>query len=122
MSRYIETLVNNKMAEIAAGANVYEVGRVTAVKGYIVEAAGLSGIAYFERVRIGDRAEGYVTVVGRNSVKISVVTREAGIKIGDPVVALGKEFTAQFSPSSISHVIDIFGRDCIQDALFDNWL
>ena len=73
-----------------------------------------------ERVIIGGHSEGYVNSIGRGSVKISVVRRGAPIYVGDVVTATGEEFKAMYSPSSVGHIIDIFGTECLQDAVFED--
>ena len=53
-------------------------------------------------------------------MKISVVRRGAPIYVGDVVTATGEEFKAMYSPSLVGHIIDIFGTECLQDAVFED--
>ncbi len=107
----INTVIQEKIADIKAGTNAYSTGRVRLVREYIVEATGLDGVAYFERVLIGDHAEGYVDAVRQDCVLIALTRMEGKVLVGDRVVATGKEFSAQFSPLSLGHIVDIFGED-----------
>ena len=116
----MEEMIGKKIAAIQNGGNVYSAGRITTVKEYILEADGLEDVAFMERVIIGGHSEGYVNSIGRGSVKISVVRRGAPIYVGDVVTATGEEFKAMYSPSSVGHIIDIFGTECLQDAVFED--
>ena len=120
MANYMEEMIGKKIAAIQNGGNVYSAGRITTVKEYILEADGLEDVAFMERVIIGGHSEGYVNAIGRGSVKISVVRRGAPIYVGDVVTATGEEFKAMYSPSSVGHIIDIFGTECLQDAVFED--
>ena len=120
MANYMEEMIGKKIAAIQNGGNVYSAGRITTVKEYILEADGLEDVAFMERVIIGGHSEGYVNSIGRGSVKISVVRRGAPIYVGDVVTATGEEFKAMYSPSSVGHIIDIFGTEWLQDAVFED--
>ena len=120
MANYMEEMIGKKIAAIQNGGNVYSAGRITTVKEYILEADGLEDVAFMERVIIGGHSEGYVNSIGRGSVKISVVRRGAPIYVGDVVTATGEEFKAMYSPSSVGHIIEIFGTECLQDAVFED--
>lgn len=111
MEHTISSVIDQKIADIKAGTNAYGTGRVRLVREYIVEATGLDHAAYFERVTIGDHAEGYVDAVRQDSVLIALTRMDEKVKVGDRVVATGKEFSAQFSPLSTGHIVDIFGED-----------
>lgn len=120
MSNYMETLINQKLSAINQGKNIYDAGEVTAVTEYILEANGLAGASFMERVLIGGGCEGYVNSIGRNSVKISVVHKPVPIYVGDIVTATGEPFMAAYSPASIGHIVDMFGRECLQDGIFED--
>ena len=60
MSQQIDKIVEQKINAIQKNENVYEIGRVIKVNDYVLEVEGLLGVGFFERVRIGDKAEGYV--------------------------------------------------------------
>jgi F-type H+-transporting ATPase subunit alpha len=120
MGRYLDDLISRKIEEIQKESNVYQIGRITAVKEYILEVAGLDEAAFMERVRIGNRGVGYVSVIGRHSCKVAVVNSPDGVHVGDEVVASGEQFGALYSQDSIGHVIDIFGHDRMSNASFDD--
>lgn len=120
MSKYMDQMIEQKIQAIKTENNVYEMGRVTAVKEYILEVAGLEHAAFMEQVKIGQDKEGYVTSIGRHSIMVAVVHGTGGIYAGDEVVAMKVPFSAAYSPDSIAHIVDIFGCDRMQDALFDD--
>ncbi|MBS6398150.1 MAG: F0F1 ATP synthase subunit alpha [Clostridiales bacterium] len=123
MEHTINSVIEEKIAGIKAGANAYATGRVRLVREYIVEITGLDGAAYFERVLIGDHAEGYVDAVRQDCVLVALTRMEGKVHIGDRAVATGKEFAAQYSPYSLGHIVDIFGEDKLAgkrlDGLYD---
>ena len=119
MGRYMEDLITRKIQEIQQENNVYQVGRVTSVKEYIVEISGLDEAAFMERVKIGSSAVGYISAIRRNSVVAAVTEGAETILVGDEAVATGEQFGALYSPDSIGHVIDMFGRDRMADAVFE---
>lgn len=111
MENTIRSVIEQKIADIKAGTNAYATGRVRLVREYIVEVTGLDDAAYFERVLIGDHAEGYVDAVRQDCVLVALTRMEGKVRIGDRAVATGKEFSAQFSVRSFGHIVDIFGED-----------
>jgi F-type H+/Na+-transporting ATPase subunit alpha len=120
MESTISNVIDKKIADIKAGTNAYGTGRVCLVREYIVEATGLDGAAYFERVLIGDYAEGYIDAVRQNSVLIALTRMDRKVRVGDQVVATGEEFSAQYSQLSIGHIIDIFGEDKLAGKRLEN--
>ncbi len=119
MGRYMDDLITRKIKQIQQENNVYQVGRVTSVKEYMVEVSGLEEAAFMERVQIGSASFGYVSAIRRSSVMVAVTEGVENIVVGDEVVATGQQFGALYSPDSLSHVIDIFGHDRMADAAFD---
>ncbi len=118
MSSYVDEIVRKKLEDIKQGTNVYETGRVRSVQAYMLEIGGLEEAAYFERVLIqrqgvGQVAEGYIDRIGRDSVTVALTSISGAILVGDEAVATGKEFTMQYAPGSIGHVVDMFGRDML---------
>ena len=116
MNSYVDEVVRKKIDAIEAGNNVYEMGRVRNVQSYMLEISGMENAAYFDRVIIenadvGQVAEGYVDRIGRDSVTVALTRKDGRILVGDEAVCTGKEFTMQFAPQSIGHVVDMFGRD-----------
>lgn len=111
MEHTINSLIDEKIAKIKAGTNAYSCGTVRLVREYIVEATGLDNVAYFEKVLVGDKAEGYVDAIRSDSVLVALTRMDGKVLVGDKVVATGKEFGAMFSQDSLGHIIDIFGED-----------
>lgn len=116
MNSYVDEVVRKKIDDIEAGKNVFEMGRVRNVQSYMLEISGMENAAYFDRVIIenadvGQVAEGYVDRIGRDSVTVALTRKDGCVLVGDEAVCTGKEFTMQFAPQSIGHVVDMFGRD-----------
>ena len=111
MGSTINSVLEEKIASIENGSNSFATGRVRLVREYIVEATGLQGVAYFEKVTVGESSEGYVDAIRRDCVIIALTRRSGSIMIGDRVTATGEEFMAQFPASAMGHIIDIFGED-----------
>ncbi len=103
--------IQEKIAEIKAGSNVHVTGKVRLVREYIAEVTGLEGVGYFERVLIGDHAEGYVDAIRRDCVLVALTRAGDKVHVGDRAVATGKEFCAEYSHLSVGHVVDMFGED-----------
>ncbi len=122
MSQTISSVLNEKITAMKEGTNAYTTGRVRLVRSYIVEAVGLEDVAYFERVLVGENSEGYVDAIRQDSVMIAMTHSQGEIKVGDKVVATGKEFTAQYSTQSTGHIVDMSGMDCLAGKRLDNLL
>ncbi|MGI6145496.1 MAG: F0F1 ATP synthase subunit alpha [Peptococcia bacterium] len=118
--RFIDSVLNDKIEAIKNKKNVYELGRVLQVHDYIVEVSGLENAFFFERVYIGDKAEGYINYIGRNSVTVVLVKRSAPVYVGDEVMSTGTMFCAYYSEDSIGHIIDIFAEDKLRNEFFSN--
>lgn len=119
MGQTINDVIKQKIEDIKAGSNVYKTGRVTLVREYVIEATGLEGISYFEKVLVGNDSEGYVDLIKKDSVLIAITRNASHIHIGDKVVATGKEFSAQYSDNSLGHIVDIFGYDKLTSKKLD---
>ncbi|MDR1329639.1 MAG: F0F1 ATP synthase subunit alpha [Oscillospiraceae bacterium] len=104
-------ILSEKVDAIKSGRNAYATGRVHMVREYVIEADGLEGAAYFERVQVGDDSEGYVDAIGRNTVLINLTHVGKKIHVGDKVVAMGKQFCARYSPDAVGHIVDMFGTE-----------
>ena len=91
MGEYIKNQVDEKIRKIKEEQNIYELGTVTAVTEYILTVRGLEDVFFTEPVHVGDQVRG---------------TKEP--------------YRAMFSPSCISHVVDMFGCDRMQDAVFED--
>ena len=96
MGKYVEELVMNKLQEIKSRSNEYEVGRVVSVREYILEVSGLENAAFYERVQVSGKSEGYVIGIRRNSVMVALVKKNSDIYVGDEVIATGKEFCLSY--------------------------
>lgn len=112
MEQTMEQIIEQKITDIKNGANAYATGQVRLVREYIVEVTGLEDAAYFEHVRIGDHAEGYVDAVREDCVLVALTRVSGKVRVGDRAVATGKEFAVLCSPKhSVGHIVDIFGED-----------
>ena len=111
MDTTINTVLSEKIARIKRGENAYTTGRVRLVREYILEATGLDDVSYFEKVTVGDKAEGYVDAIRSDCVLIALTRVSGKICVGDRVTATGQEFSVQYSPDSMGHVVDISGED-----------
>lgn len=120
MGEYRKSQVDRKIRAIKEQRNLYELGIVTSVTEYILTVRGLEHVAYMERVMIGGRSEGYVNSIRQTDLRITVVRQGAPIHIGDQVIGTGEPYRAVFSPSGLSHVVDMFGNDRIQDGVFED--
>ena len=123
MNNYIVDAVQAKKKDIESGNNVYDVGHVISVQTYLLEVGGLKNVTFFERVYVqrankGDIAEGYVDKINNDSVIVALTRKDEEVLVGDEVVATGKEFTMYFSPDSIGHVVDMFGKDLFSGERF----
>ena len=76
MSQYVENIIQEKMDKINSKGNVYEVGRVIGVTDYIVEVSGLIQVSFNEKVVIAGHSIGYVSLIRRNSILVSVLQSE----------------------------------------------
>lgn len=120
MSDYMSEIVTEQIRNIKEKSNVYETGRIYRIRDYILEVKGLENVAFFEEVRIGKKAVGYVNAIRKDSVMVSVVKQYDDIYINDEVQATGKEFKAVFAPDSVGHIVDIFGVDKLNGQAFED--
>ena len=120
MAVSIDSILNEKLRSIEEGSNSHAVGRVRMVREYVVEATGLLDVSYFERVKVGDGAEGYVDTIRSDSVLIALTSVSGAVKIGDTVTSTGKPFTAAYSGDSTGHIVDMFGEDKLAGKKLDN--
>ena len=120
MGEYIRNQVDRKIKEIKEQKNVYTVGLVTSVTEYILTVKGLENVAFMERVIIGGQAEGYVNSIRLSDICVTVVRSQGLIYIGDQVRGTGEPYRAMFSPSCLSHVVDMFGCDRLQEGVFED--
>ncbi|MFI3171990.1 MAG: ATPase domain-containing protein [Eubacteriales bacterium] len=116
----LNDVLQDKINKIKDNKNIYSMGKVSLVRDYIIEATGLEGVAYFEKVRIGQYNEGYVDAINKNNVVIALTKKVEKVAIGDMVVTTGVQFMAHYSEDSIGHVIDIFAEDKLSGRIFEN--
>lgn len=120
MGNYINDLVKNKLNEIKSQENVYSIGRVSKIQGYILEVTGLDNVFYFEEVKIGSHSTGYVNGIFPNFVNVAVIKKNGDIFVGEEVISTGKEFAVKYSEDSIGKIIDMFGVDKMKNMEFEN--
>lgn len=120
MSDYIEDMISKKIQDIKNEKNVFETGRISRIKDYIIEVRGLENVFFFEEVHIGNKAIGYVSKINSNNVIVSLVKQYEDIYVNDEVVSTGKMFMMSFSPKSVGHIIDMFGVDQLNGKMFDD--
>lgn len=116
--KQLNDAISEKIETIKSGANVYKVGRVTRMRNYILEVSGLEDVGYYERVTVGDKAEGYVSRIGKNTVTVELVKINGSIYAGDEVSATGKTFHAYYSPTALGHVVDMYAEDKMTGTVF----
>ncbi len=116
----INVILDEKIKKIKEKTNVYTMGKVTLVRDYVIEASGLEGVAYFERVLVGDNNEGYVDSINKNSVVIALTKMTDKVSVGNDVVSTGELFTAKYSKSSIGCIVDIFAENKLSSSIFDD--
>ena len=114
----IKDNVDIAIDNIKDNKNIYSTGRVTTVNKYNIEVSGLNDVSFYEAIRIGSKADGYVMGIYPNKVIVSVVNMTEEVIPGDIAYALKKEFKCKFSVDSIGKVIDIFGNDLIAGKKF----
>lgn len=112
--------IDEKVFNINNSSNVMEVGRVIRIQEFMVEVVGLDSVNFFETVNIADKAFGYVTAIKRNVVVVAITREDKQITVGDKVTGTSEEYKIKFSPDSLGHIIDIFGRDLLTEKEFDN--
>ena len=120
MGEYIKNQVDKKIDAIKEQKNIYAVGLVTSVTEYVLTVKGLENVAYMEKVLIDGVSEGYVNSIRQTDIRVTVVRQQGPIYIGSQVTGTGESYKAFYSPSSISHVVDIFGNDRMTDGIFED--
>lgn len=120
MGEYIKNQVDKKIDAIKKQKNIYAVGLVTSVTEYVLTVKGLENVAYMEKVLIDGVSEGYVNSIRQTDIRVTVVRQRGPIYIGSQVTGTGESYKAFYSPSSISHVVDIFGNDRMTDGIFED--
>lgn len=119
-TEYISNIIEEKIDSISKEQNQFGVGKVTKMKDFILEVTGLSDASFYERVNIANKAIGYVTKLETNYTVVAILSKTDKIHIGDEVYQTNEEFTGEFSEESIGRVIDIFGRDKLDNKKYQN--
>jgi len=114
------SLLDTKIDKINNQENVYECGRVIKVTNFIVEVAGLDNLSFFEKVKIGDSALGYVNGILENSVTVAILKNSKMIKVDDKVYSTGETLNTFFSNQFVGRIIDMFGNDLYTENKFEN--
>jgi V/A-type H+-transporting ATPase subunit A len=86
-------------------------GRLTRIVGALAEAAGMTGVALNELVRVGERrllAE--VLRVKDDTAMLQVFEDTSGLRVGEPVVREGQPLAIELGPGLLGSVIDGVGR------------
>ena len=117
---YVKKLVDNKLNSISNRRNVYGVGKVVSIKDFIIEVVGLEAVSFNEKVKIGEKAIGYVIQMKPNKVEIALLSQTKKINIGDSVYQTNELLTGEFSYESFGRVIDLFGYDKLTNKKFSN--
>ena len=120
MSEKKDGAIASKIQAIKTQSNVYDTGKVMSVRSYILEVWGMENAVFFERVTVGNKAEGYVSYIGPSGVTVALVKQYSPVYVGDEVTATGRVFSAMFSPESVGHIVDMFGEDRLSGKVFKN--
>ena len=114
-SKYILDKVEEKKESIINGTNIYGIGKVTKIKDFVLEVSGLDNVSFYERVNIANKAIGYVTKLEASYCVVALLTKSNDIVIGDDVYQTNEELKGEFSPDSIGRIVDMFGKDRLDD-------
>ena len=117
-NNFLETQIN----KIQNQENVYECGRVIKVTNFIVEVSGLDNLSFFEKVKIGDSAIGYVNGIMENSVTVALLSNTKTIKVDDKVYSTGEILNTFFSNQFVGRIIDMFGNDLYTENKFEKMI
>ena len=117
---YISDMIDKKIDEMTSSNNEFGVGRVVKIKDFILEVVGLDNVSFYERVNIANKATGYVTKMETNCTVVALLVKNDSIHIGDEVYQTNEEFMGEYSDESIGRVIDIFGRDKLNNKKYQN--
>lgn len=120
MSKQVEKVIDETLANIKNKKNGYSIGKVIKINRYIVEVSNLINVGYYDSVNIDDKATGYVSEILSDRVRVAIVEIFDQINIGDSVYSMNKSFKCLFSMNSLGRVIDIFGNDLISNSKLDN--
>ena len=114
-TKYVLDKIELKKDSIITGNNVYGVGKVTKIKEFILEVSGLENVSFYEKVNIANKAIGYVTKLEANYTVVALLTKTNDIVVGDSVYQTNEELLGEYSPESVGRIVDMFGRDKLDD-------
>ena len=117
---YVSKMVEDKINAISKKENVYGVGKVVAVKDFILEVVGLEAVTFNEKVNIENKGVGYVIQMKPTRVSIAVLQKTDKIRVGDSVYQTNELLEGEYSSESFGHVIDLFGNDKLTNKKFSN--
>jgi len=120
MDNYVDNMIQDKLNKISSSQNINETGRVTKIHDYIVEVTGLENVRFFEKVKIDNKAIGYVNYIGENSIVIAILEEKEPIVLDDIAYSTGEKCQAYFSTGAIGRIIDMFGEDKLTGKKFEN--
>ena len=103
----------NKINEIKNNNNVFGVGKVSAINGVIITVDGIEDASYLEKIEFPGKGYGYVESIGKNSIKVALMSSDVPLRIGDQVNCTSTKISALYSPNAIGHVVNIFGKDLL---------
>lgn len=120
MNNYVDNIIQEKIEKITNEKNINETGRVTKIHDYIIEVTGLENVNFFEKVKIDNKAIGYVNYIGTNNVVIAVLEETEPIVLNDIVYSTGEKCQALYSAGAVGRIIDMFGEDKLTGKKFEN--
>ena len=120
MKDIIDNVIEKKINDMKTGENIYEVGQVISINSYIIEVSGLDNAGFYEKILIGDKAEGYISSINTRSVTVALMLQSAPINIGDEAISTGKEYYAHYSQDSIGCIVDMLGNDKLKNKKFSD--
>lgn len=124
MAGYVDEALKAKLGAIKSKKNEYDLGRVRKVHSYMLEVSGLEQVAYFDRILVQRDngaiiAEGYADRIDRDCITVGLTHIYQPVMVGDDCLGTGKEYSMQYSKSSVGHVVDMFGKDLLVGNRFE---
>ena len=117
---YVKKLIDDKLDSISKSHNIYGVGKVVAIKDFILEVVGLEDVSFNEKVNIDNKGLGYVINLKPNRVSIALLSCSEKINVGDSVYQMNEVLEGNFSEESFGRIIDMFGNDKLTNKKFSN--
>ena len=117
---YVKKLIDDKLDSISKSRNIYGVGKVVAIKDFILDVVGLEDVSFNEKVNIDNKGLGYVINLKPNRVSIALLSYSEKINVGDSVYQMNEVLEGNFSEESFGRIIDMFGNDKLTNKKFSN--